>query len=240
MAPAPAHTDWMNGFYPYHEMNTYLGLIAIVLAVVGARGTPAQDRWVTFWILLLGLALVLMLGKFTFLFDYAHRIPIAGSSREPVRFHLWAALAVAALAAVGIERLSKSRGGIASRSRTGLGRLDDRARRSRSSGLVYAPVWKQLNSSIRSAESLAIPAGSAESFFSPSRARRSWRHWRGSWPGGRLGRQTPVARRAGLAALPLLIIADLLGSPGMMCRRSTRATGASLLNPSFGSGPIRA
>ena len=29
-------TDWMDGFYPYHEMNTYLGLIAIVLAVVGA------------------------------------------------------------------------------------------------------------------------------------------------------------------------------------------------------------
>ena len=30
-------TDWMDGFYPYHEMNTYMGLIAIVLAVVGAR-----------------------------------------------------------------------------------------------------------------------------------------------------------------------------------------------------------
>ena len=23
-------TDWMDGFYPYHEMNTYMGLIAIV------------------------------------------------------------------------------------------------------------------------------------------------------------------------------------------------------------------
>ncbi len=39
-------TDWMDGFYPYHEMNTYMGLIAIVLAVVGAGGTAARDRWV--------------------------------------------------------------------------------------------------------------------------------------------------------------------------------------------------
>ncbi len=31
-------TDWMDGYYPYHEMNTYMGLIAIVLAVVGAGG----------------------------------------------------------------------------------------------------------------------------------------------------------------------------------------------------------
>ena len=30
-----------------------------------------------------------MLGKFTCLFDYAHRIPVLGSSREPVRFHVW-------------------------------------------------------------------------------------------------------------------------------------------------------
>ena len=103
-------TDWTDGFYPYHEMNTYLGLIAIVLAVVGAAGKPAHDRWVTFWVLLVGLSLVLMLGKFTFLFDFAHKIPILGSSREPVRFHLWAALGVAALAATGVERLVRSPG----------------------------------------------------------------------------------------------------------------------------------
>ena len=53
----------MNGYYPYHEMNTYLGLIAIVLAIVGAGGKPAHDRWVAFWVLLVGLAVVLMLGQ---------------------------------------------------------------------------------------------------------------------------------------------------------------------------------
>ena len=103
-------TDWMDGFYPYHEMNTYVGLIAIVLATAGAYGKPARDRWVTFWVLLIGLALILMLGRFTFLFDYANRIPILGSSREPVRFHLWAAIGVAALAAFGVERLTQNAG----------------------------------------------------------------------------------------------------------------------------------
>ena len=33
-------TDWMDGFYPYHEMNAYLGLIGLALAVVGAGGLP--------------------------------------------------------------------------------------------------------------------------------------------------------------------------------------------------------
>jgi Bacterial membrane protein YfhO len=103
-------TDWTDGFYPYHEMNTYVGLIAIVLAVAGGGGKSARDRWVTFWALLVGLSLVLMLGKFTFLFDFAHKVPIVGSSREPVRFHLWAAMGVAALAAVGVERLGKDAG----------------------------------------------------------------------------------------------------------------------------------
>src|SRR3954452_1134386 len=29
-------TAWMNGFYPYHEMNVYLGLIGLCLAAIGA------------------------------------------------------------------------------------------------------------------------------------------------------------------------------------------------------------
>ncbi|MFO0909766.1 MAG: YfhO family protein [Isosphaeraceae bacterium] len=99
-------TDWMDGFYPYHEMNAYLGLTAMALAVVGAASF--RDRWVAFWFLIVVLGGVLMLGKHTFLMDYANRIPIAGSSRIPVRFHLWVSLAVAALAAVGVDRLGRS------------------------------------------------------------------------------------------------------------------------------------
>jgi hypothetical protein len=100
-------TDWMDGYYPYHEMNAYMGLIAMGLAVVGAGGIGRHDRWTNFWVLVVGVGSVLMLGRFTGLFDYAHRVPILGSSREPVRFHLWVSLGVAALSAVGVERLSR-------------------------------------------------------------------------------------------------------------------------------------
>jgi hypothetical protein len=100
-------TDWMDGFYPYHEMNAYMGLIAMALAVVGAGGAAARDRWSNFWVFLIGIGALLMLGKFTFLFDFAHRVPVLGSSREPVRFHLWVSLGVAALASVGVERLGR-------------------------------------------------------------------------------------------------------------------------------------
>ncbi len=100
-------TQWMNGYYPYHEMNAYMGLTAMGLAVVGAGGIGRRDRWVNFWVLLVGIGSILMLGKFTVLFDFAHKIPIAGSSREPVRLHLWVSLGVAALAAVGVERLGR-------------------------------------------------------------------------------------------------------------------------------------
>jgi hypothetical protein len=101
-------TDWMNGYYPYHEMNTYLGLMGLCLAWIGAGGPGQRDRWTNFWVLLAGLGGVLMLGRFTFLFDRAHQIPVLGSSREPVRFHLWFSLAAAALAAVAVERLARS------------------------------------------------------------------------------------------------------------------------------------
>ncbi len=100
-------TDWLDGFYPYHEMNAYMGLIAIGLAVIGAGGASRRDRWAHFWVLMVGLSLILMLGRFTFLFDRANRIPILGSSREPVRFSLWLSMAVAALAAFGVDRLSR-------------------------------------------------------------------------------------------------------------------------------------
>jgi hypothetical protein len=108
-------TDWMDGYYPYHEMNTYTGVIAIVLAVVGAGGRASRDRWSSFWVLLIGVGAVLMLGRYTCLFDYAHRLPVLGSSREPVRFHVWVSLGVAALAATGVERLGRP-GGVSLRS----------------------------------------------------------------------------------------------------------------------------
>ncbi len=98
-------TDWMDGFYPYHEMNTYMGILGLGLAVLGFVGR--LDRWVAFWILFGSVGGLLMLGRYTALMDYAQEIPVIGSSRIPVRFHLWVSMAVAALAAVGVDRLAR-------------------------------------------------------------------------------------------------------------------------------------
>ena len=98
-------TDWMDGFYPYHEMNAYMGAVAIALAVIGLAGR--RDRWAAFWPILATAGGLLMLGRFTALMDHAHEIPVLGSSRIPVRFHLWVSLAVAALAAVGADHLAR-------------------------------------------------------------------------------------------------------------------------------------
>ncbi len=98
-------TDWMDGFYPYHEMDTYLGVLGLFLAAVGARAF--RNRWVACWLVIAAVGVLLMLGRFTFLMDFMHRVPVVGSSRIPVRFHLWVSLASAALVAVGVDRLSR-------------------------------------------------------------------------------------------------------------------------------------
>lgn len=202
-------TDWMDGFYPYHEMNAYLGLLGLSLAVIGAAGPGARDRWTTFWMLLAITGGLLMLGRFTFLFDYANKIPIAGSSREPVRFHLWVTLAVSALAAVGVERLARP------------GVVSLRAALVFSAVLVlaslpilffiYSPVWNEPKrwtapyhlaryewlgreltiGAIRTGIVVALGLGAA--YFASKAVR-------------------PNRRTAWAAALPVLVLVDLLGA----------------------------
>lgn len=200
-------TDWMDGFYPYHEMNAYLGAIALALAVVGAAAY--RNRWVAFWVILAGLGGILMLGRFTCLFDFAHRIPIIGSGRIPVRYHLWVSLAVAALTAVGVDRLSRP-GTV--RLRPALLTITVLVLASIPILIyVYAPVWSQ-----------------------PTRWRYPYHLSRFRWLGEQLRfgllrtsllvfaawavsalalrASSPVRRARLVALLPVLILADLLGS----------------------------
>jgi len=202
-------TDWMDGFYPYHEMNTYLGLLALALAVVGAGGPAARDRWTTFWVLLAITGGLLMLGRFTFLFDHANKIPIVGSSREPVRFHLWVTLAVAALAAVGVERLQRP-GAVRLRGAVVLAAVV-LAVSAAILFYLYTPVWRGPNrwntpyhvdryrwlgremlvGGLRTGAVLALGLGLAR----------------------RASRTSQAGRRARLAAfLPVLVLIDLLGA----------------------------
>jgi len=100
-------TDWMDGFYPYHEMNAYLGATALLFALIGARRW--RDPWVGLWVFVAFVAAVFMLGRFTFVMDFWHRVPILGSSRIPVRYHLWATFSVAALASQGTDMVVRGR-----------------------------------------------------------------------------------------------------------------------------------
>jgi len=202
-------TDWMDGFYPYHEMDTYLGLIAMGLAVVGAGGASARDRWSSFWVLLIGLGAVLMLGRFTFLFDQANHVPILGSSREPVRLHLWVSLGVAALAAVGVERLGRP-GAVSLRGAWILAALLIAASIPILVAL-YRPVWTEpflwkepyhLDRYRWLGRELLLAT-----------IRTGLLAMLGWWVAWSAARSAHPARRAWWAALlPLLVIADLLGA----------------------------
>ncbi len=202
-------TDWMDGYYPYHEMNAYMGLIAMALAVVGAGGAAARDRWVSFWVMLIGVGVVLMLGRFTCVFDLAHRLPVLGSSREPVRFHLWVSLGVAALASVGVDRLSRP--GVVSL-RGGLilaGVLI---------GLsipimvyIYLPVWTEPN--------VWVKPDHVEHYrwlgreLTIATARTAILAALGWWVTRSITRtQNPTLRARLAALLPVLVITDLLGA----------------------------
>ncbi len=200
-------TDWADGYYPYHEMNAYLGLIGMALAVIGAGA--CRDRWVASWIVLAGLGGVFMLGRYTCLFDSMNRVPVVGSSRIPVRYHLWVSLAVAAMAAVGVDRLSRP-----GRVRLGpaLGFVAAIVAASVAIALyVYAPAWTESRrwSTPEHREhfrwlgrELAVACGrtaalSLAAWALIARAAKDRR---------------PPGRSRLAALLPLLVIADLLGS----------------------------
>ena len=200
-------TDWTDGYYPYHEMNAYLGLIGMALAVVGAGA--CRDRWVGAWVVLAGVGGLFMLGRYTFVFDYMNLVPIVGSSRIPVRYHLWVSLAVAALAAVGVDRLARP-GRVRLNLAVGFSVLIVAA-----SALIlvgeYLPAWTDARRwstpehrehfrwlarevAIAAARTLVL-AGLAWALVA------------------RASKEARADRRAWLTAgLPLLVIADLLGS----------------------------
>jgi hypothetical protein len=200
-------TDWMDGFYPYHEMNAYMGLIAMALAIIGAAAY--RDRWVGCWIILAGIGGVLMLGRFTFLFDHAHEVPIAGSSRIPVRFHLWVSLATAALAAIGVDRLARP-GPV--RLRLALGTMVLMIVLSIPILIyIYAPIWTEPNRWTHPNDQALFRRLEREPLLATV---RTFALAAVAWVIAAITARTTDARRRGwlAALLPLLVIADLLGA----------------------------
>ena len=89
-------------------MNAYLGLTALALAAWSARGAY-RDRWVAFWVTPGGLGSVLMLGQVhvPVRLRACTRCPSWEARGFRFAFHLWVSAAVAALAAVGVDRQAR-------------------------------------------------------------------------------------------------------------------------------------
>ncbi len=203
----PRDTDWTDGYYPYHEMNAYLGLIGMALAFLGAGAS--RDRWVGAWIVLAGLGMLFMLGRYTALFDYMNLVPVVGSSRIPVRYHLWVSLAVAALASVGVDRLARP-------DRVGLRGVSwflilIVAASLAILGYVYLPIWTESRrwSSPEHLEHFRWLGNELAIGFG-----RTFGLGLAAWfLIVRASKEIRADRRGWLAAgLPVLVIADLLGS----------------------------
>jgi hypothetical protein len=98
-------TDWLDGFYPWQEMDVYLGVGTLILVIVGLK--QRRRRWLAPWVLAGVLGVALMLGRYTVLMDFWPGVPILGSARIPVRFHLWVTMAAAAVAAAGMDAVAR-------------------------------------------------------------------------------------------------------------------------------------
>ena len=161
-----------------------------------------------------------MLGKFTFLFDYAHRVPVLGSSRIPVRFHLWVRWrsrrwppsASTGLARPGAVRLRCAPSLVAVLVVASIPILL----------FVYSPVWTEPR---RWTHPYTWPAIRWLGRRAESRrlATRSSSSWRLAWRGG--GRACGRAPSAPAWLLPLRSWCRPLGATATTCRRSLPTTG---------------
>lgn len=236
-------TDWIDGYYPYHEMHVYLGVVTLLLAAIGGAGV--RDRWLFSHVVLTVVALLLMLGRYGVLYDACQYFPVLRGMRFPVRLSLWWSLSLGTLAAWGVERLRvegvRLRGPLLAFAGAAAVALLILA-------VLYHPYWMNQEEATRVArrpenrarqarliKQIASDAASAAvltalALAAIALARRPWETNRGtgneghSSPEDTLAATARAARRNNarspalataspwIAALPLLVIADLFWS----------------------------
>jgi hypothetical protein len=100
-----SHSHRGNGYWgageSHWEMAFYLGIPTLGLAL--------WSRGQRFWLILAGVSVVLMLGRHTPVYAGLRWLPGLSSFRFPVRFSLWLTLAMAMLAATGLDILCSAR-----------------------------------------------------------------------------------------------------------------------------------
>ncbi len=89
---------------PWQRVETaYVGVVPLVLAGFAFNRKRRNSAW---FLLALGvLGLLMALGKYTPLYSLMHSLPVLGGLRVPARFILLTNFSIAALAAIGLQRL---------------------------------------------------------------------------------------------------------------------------------------
>jgi len=102
------------GFRNFTQTNEYIGIVAVILALIGAgsfifrseqngSGDELISRIDTiFWVIVSLLAIDCALGKYGLLYRFVYELPIMSSIRNPVKFMHVINLALAVLAAKGV------------------------------------------------------------------------------------------------------------------------------------------
>ncbi len=102
----PAHGDFW-GYATYWEDAAYVGLLGILLAMAGIlqRGkSQEQRRLAWFAIGIIAVSFLLALGKNTPVFPWLYRnVPTFDMFQAPARWLIWAEVALALLAGLGVE-----------------------------------------------------------------------------------------------------------------------------------------
>ena len=103
----PQTLPWMQAFHGREPLfvSAYVGLGAVALATVSPRDAATRRRR-AFWWAVAGVALVCALGKYTPAYPAVQSaVPLLQSLRYPVKYMVFAMLALAALAASGADAL---------------------------------------------------------------------------------------------------------------------------------------
>ena len=99
----------------YIQLCGYMGILPLLLSLVALK--ERRDSYSGFFCVFCGLALVLVLGRYTTVYENFYHIPVLNYFRIPTRFLQWLAFGVAVLSGLGLDRVLRTPPGETQRGR---------------------------------------------------------------------------------------------------------------------------
>ncbi len=90
----------------YIQLCAYMGILPLLLSLVALR--ERRDGCSGFFGALCGLALILVLGRFTAVYEVLYNVPGLNFFRIPTRFLQWFAFGIAVLSGLGLDRVLRT------------------------------------------------------------------------------------------------------------------------------------